>query len=137
MRKEDLRIVKALNDTIDLLRQRVETMRKAMLDANRDAVQSELDELRARVKLQRVLPDLELWFSRLNRRNHLRELLPLLNSSRITQKIKEISESAIVTPLRAAVAKELENLGVGLQLLRPGLTSKGRRGALEVISKPL
>ena len=112
-------------------------MRKAMLDANRDAVQSELDELRARVKLQRVLPDLELWFSRLNRRNHLRELLPLLNSSRITQKIKEISESAIVTPLRAAVAKELENLGVGLQLLRPGLTSKGRRGALEVISKPL
>jgi len=123
-------IVERLKAIVRTVQANSDAMTKIMQDANRDAVQKEIDELTARYKLHTKLSDVEAWFERLNRRNRLSELMRSLTPLKITQKIKELSESSISKPLCDSVAAELDALGIRLPLLHPELVARGRRGKM-------
>lgn len=128
--EEDNRIVDVLQKVAKSLQDSVTTMQTVMKGANRDQVQKEIDELRARYKLQQILPQVEAWFTRLNRKNRLKEIGAGLGTLKLTQKIKELSESSVSRPLCQAVESEFGRVGMNLNLLRPALVARGKRGTM-------
>ena len=119
-------------NVLERIHQKLQTNKSNMLSAmeqtGRENIEKELAELRTKYRLQKFLPDVEAWFLRLDRHKRLAGILPSLNSTKITKKVKELTVSSVSEPLRKAVQHELFQLGFRLRDLNLDLKTHGEKG---------
>lgn len=105
-------------------------MRGIMASAKREEAEKEIDALRKRFQLKSMMPQVEEWFMRRDRFVKLTELSKTLSTLPYTQKIKELSDASIVTPLINAMKQEFQRLRLNLLPNCPVFSTKGKQGKI-------
>ena len=123
-----------LSSILEQLKTRIENenadLEKSASENHLDVLTKERDELRARYKLSQKMPQVKQWFEQRELRGALRSISHGITTLVITNKIKELSETAISAPLQSAVAEEFKKLGIANMRLRPAFVPHGRKGRL-------
>ena len=105
-----------VRDLRDLIARQYRSYRRiiATLDEKRlAALSKERDDLRARYKLSRRIDEVKKWFARKERANGIASLIKEeFSTAKITTKVRELSSKAVTAELKAAIRKELRELGL-------------------------
>lgn len=105
-------------------------MRGIMASAKREEAEKEIDALRKRFQLKSMMPQVEEWFIRRDRFVKLTELSKTFSTLPYTQKIKELSDASIVTPLISSMKQEFQRLRLNLLPNCPVFLTKGKQGKI-------
>ncbi|SDS18274.1 AAA domain-containing protein [Halopseudomonas litoralis] len=104
----------------------VEALEKAADEAARTALQSQLDELDARVKLSQVKNAVITAVAKLVHQGKLKKCLTAVRTNAISNKASELAEKVVSKDLADALNREFKSLGVGN--LKVSLQSRANRG---------
>lgn len=108
----------------------VSEMRGIMVSAKREEAEKEIDALRKRFQLKLLMPQVEEWFIRRDRFVKLTGLSKTLSTLPYTQKIKELSEASIVSPLISSMQQEFSRLRLNLLPNCPVFSTRGKQGRI-------
>lgn len=104
-------------------------LRDSMDEEKRSKQQQELDGLRARVRLSRLLPHVKAWFDRKAHHDALRAIITSLSPLAFTKKAMELSEKVMTEPMQNALVNEFRALGVNRNaVVLPIYKSRGTQG---------
>jgi len=119
-----------LESLADKLNAEARTLERLSDEKARAALQTQLDELEARVQLSAVKEAVLSTIERLDRQAKLTECLSSLNTQSITRKAADLTKRVITTELSGALNKEFTSLGVGG--LQVSFQGRGERGKLKL-----
>ena len=105
-------------------------MRDIMASAKRNEAEKEIDALRKRFLLKSLMPQVEEWFIRRDRFVKLIGLSKTLSTLPYTQKIKELSDASIISPLISSMKQEFHRLRLNLLPNCPVFSTKGKHGKI-------
>jgi len=104
------------------------TFFKSADSKNKKILESERDELAARVALSKILSAVLLLIQRMKEKKTLESCKPALNPRSISIKSKELASQAVTNELKAALDREFSALGVGH--IKTSLKERSSRGKM-------
>lgn len=87
-------------------------LRDSMDEDKLARLQAELEGLRARVRLSRLLPSVKDWFMRKSRHDIIQNVIASLSPLPYTRKAMDLSDKVMTEPMQKALANEFNALGV-------------------------
>jgi energy-coupling factor transporter ATP-binding protein EcfA2 len=129
----------ALTDLARRLSERAATLSAATNSPQRVALQSQLDELEARVWLAGQLPDIKAEVARRLEIVSLDRIIAEADTGVITRKASQLAELLVTDALRAQFSKEIAALGVGnlaVELKKELSQSGAARFRVRLVRKP-
>ena len=104
-------------------------LRDSMDENNLARLQAELEGLRARVRLSRLLPSVKEWFMRKARHDIIQNIIASLSSLPYTRKAMELSDKVMTEPMQNALTNEFNALGVNRNaIVLPKYKARGSQG---------
>ena len=104
-------------------------IRDSMDEGKRLKQQQELEGLRARVRLSRLLPQVKAWFDRKAQRDELQGIVATLSPLPYTRKVVELTGKVMTEPMQNALESEFRALGVNSNaVVLPIYKSRGVQG---------
>lgn len=104
-------------------------LRDSMDESKLTRLQTELDGLRARVRLSRLLPSVKDWFMRKARHDTIQNIIASLSPLPYTRKAMEFSDKVMTEPMKNALTNEFNALGVSRNaIVLPKYKARGSQG---------
>jgi len=110
----------------DKLKSEAETLEKATDEKARAALQSEFDELDARIRLRLIKAAVVAAVTKLSHQAKLKKCLADVKTNAISRKASELTEKVVSKELAESLNREFKALGVGM--LRVSLKSRAKDG---------